>query len=147
MTSHKSEKARAAANAAEETSGSPSIGKLPKSLLDAWLLLLVKTWSGHGYALVDMLTKLGFASVDHTRVYRELRSLEQQGLVQSVWDFASNGPAKRVYKLTKAGDEFLSGSAQVMEGYFKMVTAFTNMYTGALGSLGDFQSVLNTKKD
>jgi len=119
--------------------GAFSLNSVPKTFLEAWLLLLLRTWGGHGYALADALSKMGFVGIDHTRVYRQLRSLERRGLVLSTWDAASYGPARRVYQLTEAGEVFLSGWAQALEGYTQMTSAFMNMYTGALQSMVDLQ--------
>lgn len=116
-----------------------SLNSVPKTFLEAWLLLLLRTWGGHGYALADALSKMGFVGIDHTRIYRQLRSLERRGLLLSTWDLASYGPARRVYQLTQAGEEFLSGWASALQGYTQMTSAFMNMYTGALQSMVDRQ--------
>lgn len=119
---------------------------LPKSFLEPWLLLLLRTWSGHGYGLGEALNRMGFTGVDHTRIYRQLRELERRGLLFSSWDVASHGPAKRVYKLTQAGEEFLAASAQALDGYAKMVNAFTDLYAGAFKSLTGLQASNKTGK-
>ncbi len=116
-------------------------GPLPKAILEAWLLLLIGSWGSHGYALSDALKKLGFEALDHTRVYRLLRDLERRGFLLSSWDVQSNGPARRSYRLTESGEEFLAASAQVMQGYLRMMGTFTEMYTGAL------ESMLGLEKD
>jgi poly-beta-hydroxybutyrate-responsive repressor len=115
------------------------VGGLPKSVLEAWLLLLLKTWGAHGYALVESLSRVGFTNIDHTRIYRELRSLEKRGLVTSAWDVSSNGPAKRLYTITAAGEEFLSGGAQLLQGYTRVLEAFGTLYSGGFKTLLDFQ--------
>ena len=111
------------------------IGEVPKSMLESWLLLLLKTWGGHGYALAEMLSRVGLAGIDHTRVYRELRSLERRGLLLSSWDMASNGPARRIYRLTEAGEEFLAASGEALKAYAKMTAAFVDLYSTGWSSL------------
>ena len=105
-----------------------SAKELPKGLFEAWLLLLLRSWSGHGYALTEMLTRMGVVGIDHTRVYRELRSLERRGLLLSSWDVGSDGPAKRVYQVTQAGEEFLAVLAEALRAYAKVMTAFMDLY-------------------
>ncbi len=45
--------------------------------------------------------------MDLGNLYRLLRSLEEEGVVASVWDESLAGPAKRVYRLTPSGEELL----------------------------------------
>lgn len=111
-----------------------TLNEMPKSFLEAWLLLMLRTWGGHGYALAENMTRMGFFGIDHTRIYRQLRDLEKRGFLLSSWEAASFGPAKRVYKVTAAGEQFLSVWAHTLQGYSKMMEAFTSMYTGAFSA-------------
>jgi poly-beta-hydroxybutyrate-responsive repressor len=86
-----------------------SKGVLPKSFLQPCLLLLLKEEPGYGYDLVVRLRELGLDD-DSAAVYRALRALEQRGDVSSYWNTSSTGPARRMYRLTPAGDEALSAS-------------------------------------
>lgn len=112
-----------------------SAKELPKGLFEAWLLLLLRS-SGHGYALIEMLSRMGVAGIDHTRVYRELRSLERRGLLLSTWDVSADGPAKRVYQVTHAGEEFLAISAEGLKAYAKVMAAFMDLYATGPFSTG-----------
>jgi poly-beta-hydroxybutyrate-responsive repressor len=40
-------------------------------------------------------------------MYRTLRALEEDGLVNSNWDTSGSGPARRIYSLTDQGIEYL----------------------------------------
>jgi poly-beta-hydroxybutyrate-responsive repressor len=86
-----------------------SKGVLPKSFLQPCLLLLLKEEPGYGYDLVVRLRELGLDD-DSAAVYRALRALEQRDEVSSYWNTSSTGPARRMYRLTPAGDEALSAS-------------------------------------
>jgi poly-beta-hydroxybutyrate-responsive repressor len=73
------------------------------------LLLLLHRDASHGYDLVSALEPFGLGDVAPGPVYRTLRGLEAAGLVQSEWDTDSSaGPARRVYRLTEAGQRHLS---------------------------------------
>ncbi len=63
----------------------------------------------HGYELMVDLPHLGFikGAADPGSVYRMLRHLEENGLVESEWDTTGTGPAKRLYTITNAGREHL----------------------------------------
>jgi poly-beta-hydroxybutyrate-responsive repressor len=130
----------------QQPAGLP-VGEMPKSVVEAWLLLLLKTWGAHGYALVELLKGVGFTNIDHTRIYRELRGLEKRGLVTSAWDVSSNGPAKRLYTITAAGEEFLSGCAQLLQGYTRVLEAFGTLYSGGFKTLLDFQTGRITERE
>jgi PadR family transcriptional regulator, regulatory protein PadR len=68
------------------------------------LLLLLSHGPTHGYELLERLPDLlGEDRVDVGNVYRALRGLEEEGLVESEWQADLPGPAKRTYTLTDDG--------------------------------------------
>ena len=81
-------------------------GGLPKNFLQPCLLLLVLEQPGYGYNLVARLKPLGIND-DAASVYRALRCLEHDGAVTSSWRTSETGPARRVYRLTDAGEAIL----------------------------------------
>ncbi|WP_332631864.1 poly-beta-hydroxybutyrate-responsive repressor [Halalkalibacter flavus] len=101
----------------------------PKNFIIPVLLLLLKDWNAHGYELMQKLTQFGFHSVDQGNFYRILRQLEKDDLVTSEWDTTSSGPAKRIYSITSAGEQYLDIWASSLEQYQKMLDQFFNMYT------------------
>lgn len=94
-------------------SGQAETGGCPRRILrflEPCLLLLLHCNETHGYELLEGLKPLGFEQdpMDSSTVYRILRSLEEQGLVTSRWDTNNAGPARRLYRLTDAGDAYLA---------------------------------------
>jgi len=75
---------------------------LPRNFLRPCVLLLLREESAHGYDLLQRLRPLGFVRDDHGGLYRALRALEQDRLVRSSWDESGSGPARRVYRVTRA---------------------------------------------
>jgi PadR family transcriptional regulator PadR len=75
------------------------------------LLLLLAEGNSHGYELMDQLDSIGFdsESLDSSIVYRDLRDMEEMGLIQSTWDDDSKGPKRRVYQIQEEGFSRLSG--------------------------------------
>lgn len=67
------------------------------------LLLLLAERPDHGYDLVARLRPLVDSDGDAGAVYRTLRHMERDGLVQSAWLPANGAPARRSYRLTDAG--------------------------------------------
>jgi PadR family transcriptional regulator, regulatory protein PadR len=103
----------------------------PRNLLVPYLLLALSAYRAHGYLLQEYLRGLGFFGVDTTTIYRNLRQLEKQGLVSSTWDTGDQGPARRVYTLTDAGQEFLGNWAGALGQYRSFLDQFFSMYNGA----------------
>jgi PadR family transcriptional regulator PadR len=80
-----------------------------RRFMEPVLLFLLHQDANHGYDLVSALEPFGLGDVAPGPVYRTLRELEAAGLVQSEWDTDSSaGPARRVYRLTQAGQHHLS---------------------------------------
>ena len=81
--------------------------KMPSEMLTAHLLALLKNWSGYGYELAKKLEEAGYGGFNSGTLYRTLRQMEKTGLISSLWDTSSDGPARRIYSLTKTGSLFL----------------------------------------
>ena len=71
------------------------------------LLTLLRRDNDHGYNLLQSLEELGINTegMDPSVVYRALRDMEEEGLVQSQWGEESLGPRRRVYSLTGDGED------------------------------------------
>jgi len=100
----------------------------PKNFVIPVLLLYLRNWNAHGYELLQKLTQFGLHSIDQGNFYRILRQLEKDELVSSQWDTTSKGPAKRIYSITAAGEEYLNIWANSLDNYHKMLTQFFNLY-------------------
>lgn len=95
-------------------SGEPVEGFLPgmpRNYLRPCLLLLLAEGTSHGYELLDRVAALGLARSDPGRLYRCLRAMDEDGLVRSVWEPSTSGPARRTYALTEEGREWLHALA------------------------------------
>ncbi len=113
---------------------SPTNRTLPKHFMTPWILLCLKHWSAHGYFLMHQLRDLGLPALDHATLYKELRSLEKEGYVTSEWQTDGGGPAKRIYRITSAGEELLRGGADVVAGYQRMIKGFFDLYAETYGA-------------
>jgi PadR family transcriptional regulator len=77
--------------------------------LEPTLLVLLHHGPAHGYTLLARLGEFGLEGFDPSVVYRALRDMEEHGLVASTWDeIETQGPPRRVYCLSAAGDEVLA---------------------------------------
>ncbi len=59
---------------------------LPKDFLRPCLLLLLREREAHGYELLESVAAFGFDHSDPGALYKTLRRLEHDGLVQSDWE-------------------------------------------------------------
>jgi PadR family transcriptional regulator, regulatory protein PadR len=93
------------------------------------LLLLLRERPAHGYELVEGLEAiLPGERVDMGNVYRALRALEREGLVESRWDAEAPGAAKRVYQLTEAGSAVLEQWAGALGRARDRIDGFLERY-------------------
>ena len=94
--------------------------------LQPCLLLLLKEGPKHGYSLMEELgkRKLLGQDVDVGNLYRTLRRMEGEGLVESAWSEQSTGPNKRIYQITSNGDESLMFWATALEQRTSMIYNF-----------------------
>ena len=84
-------------------------GRRAARLMEPVLLLLLHQGLAHGYALLEQMNEYGLSQIDPSAVYRALRDMEEQGLVTSSWDEQkTQGPPRRVYRLTALGNETLA---------------------------------------
>ncbi len=99
------------------------------------LLLLLKEKPAHGYDLIDRLHEFGFdgENQDPGMVYRNLRRLEEDGMLRSQWDTAGSGPARRLYEVTPEGNELLQAWAEVIKQNITNLNSFLERYKKALG--------------
>src|SRR5215218_9385947 len=75
-----------------------------------------------------LLLLAGGDGADVANLYRLLRQLELEGIVQSSWDTGGSGPARRVYRLTGAGSRLLDVWANELRRLEGATRAFLAAY-------------------
>ena len=84
--------------------------------LEPTLLLLLHHSPAHGYTLIEQLGEFGLQDLHPSVAYRVLRDMDTRGWVTSSWDTEqAQGPPRRVYRLTKLGDEMLGAYVQDLQ--------------------------------
>ena len=101
--------------------------KIPSEMLRAHLLALLKNWSGYGYELANKLEEAGYGRYNSGTLYRTLRQMEKTGLISSMWDTSSDGPARRIYSLTKTGSLFLNNWFTLLDMHKATLNSFMKM--------------------
>ncbi len=106
--------------------------------LQPCILLILSESPQHGYSLMEELSRrelLG-AEVDVGNLYRTLRRMEGESLVESAWSETGSGPNKRVYQLTGRGQEMLTGWAGALEQRTYLINRFLDQYHHVFGPDG-----------
>ncbi len=102
----------------------------PRNWLVPVILLSLREWNSYGYELMERTAAFGFEAMNPGTLYRTLRQMEKDGVVESEWETSRGGPARRVYSITDAGEAYLDFWAQALEQYRSNMDSFFRLYTG-----------------
>jgi DNA-binding PadR family transcriptional regulator len=113
----------------DDAAGTWEVQARVERFVEPALLLLLREGETHGYELAETLEELAPGErVDLGNLYRLLRSLEDEGLVQSRWRDDLPGRAKRTYELTEAGGELLATWMGALERTTTTIAALQRRY-------------------
>jgi len=97
--------------------------------LQPCLLLLLKTKPSYGYELLENLRQFGFEELtDPATTYKNLRIMEEEGWVNSQWDTAGPGAARRMYRVTPEGEDLIRSWAVAIRRTKESLNAFLSLY-------------------
>ena len=104
-------------------------GRIDKMLVPTLLYFLANKPS-HGYGLIQMVNESGFSEIeaDPATIYRNLRRMEEDGLVISQWETENTGPARRAYQLSPEGHQALDYCVQLINDKVIKMQAFLEQY-------------------
>jgi poly-beta-hydroxybutyrate-responsive repressor len=102
----------------------------PRNWLVPVILLSLREWNSYGYELMERMAAFGFEAMNPGTLYRTLRQMEKEGVVESTWETSRGGPARRMYSITDAGRAYLDFWAKSLEQYQRTMETFFRMYTG-----------------
>ena len=102
----------------------------PRNWLEPVILLTLREWNSYGYELMKRAVGFGFGAMNPGTMYRTLREMEENGVVKSKWETSGDGPARRMYSITDAGEAYLEFWAKSLEQYQRNMDAFFSIYTG-----------------
>ena len=100
----------------------PGLDGLPRTYLRAVLLVLVGEGPTHGYELLEATRRYGIRLTDPGGLYRTLRTMERDALLESWWQDSSSGPPRRTYVLTGAGRAALTEEMQGIRSRIDMLS-------------------------
>ena len=98
---------------------------IDKMLVPTLLFFLAKKHS-HGYELIQKINEADFCEVeaDPATIYRNLRRMEEDGLIISKWETGLTGPARRCYELTSSGHEALNFCVELINNKVEKMQIF-----------------------
>jgi len=98
------------------------------------LLFFLYLKPSHGYELIQKINESEFCEVeaDPATVYRNLRRMEEDGLVVSNWETGQAGPARRSYELSEQGKEALHHCVHLINQKVSRLQAFLEEYNSRL---------------
>ena len=104
-------------------------GRIDKMLVPTLLFFLAQQPS-HGYELIQKINESGFSEIqaDPATIYRNLRRMEEDGLVISHWQTEHTGPARRAYQLSPEGIQALDHCVNLISQKVEKMQAFLNKY-------------------
>jgi PadR family transcriptional regulator PadR len=102
----------------------------PRNWLVPVILLSLREWNSYGYELMERASAFGFEAMNPGTLYRTLRQMEKDGVVESSWETSRGGPARRMYTITDTGRSYLDFWAKSLEQYQHTMDNFFRLYTG-----------------
>jgi PadR family transcriptional regulator PadR len=104
-------------------------GRWTTGVRESALLLLLHREPAHGYTLVEQLEEFGLGEVAPSVIYRMLRGMEARGWVASMWnEEETQGPPRRIYRITAIGDEILATWVRELDETRKMLDQLVGAY-------------------
>ncbi len=101
----------------------------PRNWLTPVILLILREESSYGYKLTERLKEFEYEEMNPGTLYRTLRQMEEEGFCKSEWETSGDGPARRMYSITVAGEAHLVSWAEGCKRYQQIMDAFYRAYT------------------
>jgi DNA-binding PadR family transcriptional regulator len=109
-----------------------------RGFVQSCLLLLLTEGPLHGYRLMEELTgrQLLGNVIAVGNLYRTLRRMEAEGLVESTWSGPRRRPRKRVYQITQRGIKALRLWTELLEQRMTLMNRFLDEYRNTIEPVG-----------
>lgn len=98
--------------------------------IEACLLCLLKEEKAYGYSLIERLSDFGFKddTVNMSVIYRNLKRMEDDGLIISSWEESEQGPDRKIYSITPKGDNELDNWIILLKDRKQRITSIISKY-------------------
>src|ERR687895_2557594 len=78
----------------------------PRNWLVPVILLSLREWNSYGYELMERASAFGFEAMNPGTLYRTLRQMEKDGIVESTWETSRGGAGRRGYTINQPGKAY-----------------------------------------
>jgi PadR family transcriptional regulator, regulatory protein PadR len=92
-----------------------------RGILRIAIIDLIKDKSAHGGEIYQSLKEKFQIDTPRGIIYTLLRRMEGEGLILSNWDIQESGPARRIYRITEDGLEYLKNVLERLKKSRKMI--------------------------
>ncbi len=99
--------------------------------LEGYILLLLSRGPSHGYDLTHSMLEFNveFSGIGQMgTLYRLLRQMEESGLVVSSWNTEGKGAPRRIYRITRLGEEHLRNYVKQLKNMRERIDEFISCY-------------------
>jgi PadR family transcriptional regulator, regulatory protein PadR len=129
----------------EDKLSEPELSISIERSIQAELLLLLRQKPSHGYELIQRLNDADFKTgeADAATVYRNLRRMDKDGLIESHWEVGESGPGRRLYQITVQGQEALKTWAKYINHQKTRLENFLQFYLQFEESLPEREEGVN----
>ncbi|MGC9399677.1 MAG: PadR family transcriptional regulator [Anaerolineae bacterium] len=105
-------------------------------IMEPMILLLLAETPAHGYLLAERLEEIfRVQGITPQTVYRALQHMEAAEWIVPSWDMESaQGPPRKVYEITPAGEAALAAWAEHMQRLHEMTEVFLERYQAYAGT-------------
>ncbi|MCD6133401.1 MAG: helix-turn-helix transcriptional regulator [Deltaproteobacteria bacterium] len=105
-------------------------GDRPPRFLRAFLLFFLLGGESHGYDLIERLKRIGvkYENYEVGYIYKILRTMEEEGLLESRWNIKEKGVARRIYTITEKGKKNLEEWVETLSHLKESLDAFLKSY-------------------
>ncbi|WP_375221883.1 PadR family transcriptional regulator [Symbiobacterium thermophilum] len=90
------------------------------------LYALKRKGESHGYDLAGVVRECALteSEIERASLYRTLKHLEAAGHVTSRWEADQSGPARRLYRLTESGEQYLGEWVETLDRLSQAMARF-----------------------
>ncbi len=71
------------------------------------MLSILEKKESYGYQIIQALSDFTELNIKRGTIYALFKRLEEEGLVHYKWEESNTGPPRKIYSLTKKGEEAL----------------------------------------
>ncbi len=104
-----------------------------RGLLNLAILSIILWKPAYGSEIHRELRERFGVNAPRPLIYTLLRRMEGKGLIVSTWDVEGGGPARRVYRITGDGVEYLRGALERLRRVVPIIESIVSFLEEGLG--------------